>query len=345
MLRPFTALAPTLPSRAASAAPQAHRTLSPLIASLRLAHANVQPSLATRISYTLSCPSQLASRSNKLRPTDAPAKSLTNQNPAATLIQAMTAAQRQDQLMDACAMGDLKAARSLIESGANLNEALSPPNLAGQLSDEDDRGLQPETPLTLAVKSQSENIVDYLIEQGAEVNWRNYAGESPLLFAAQKGNCELIRSLIQAGADVNGTTYDDNTALIAASGSGSLESVVELLESGADPQTWGDALLAAAFAGHPTIAQTLIEYGGNANYTAGYGMTPLLAACMADRPEVINVLLDHEADTNCRFKELGPADVAIACENPSVIHTLAARGVDINNRDAWYDARQLLVHA
>ena len=47
------------------------------------------------------------------------------------------------------------------------------------------------------------DIVDYLIEQKANVNKQDTTGSSPLHIAAGEGSIDVITSLINGGADVN----------------------------------------------------------------------------------------------------------------------------------------------
>ena len=54
-----------------------------------------------------------------------------------------------------------------------------------------------------AGKSSTPEIVQLLLEKGADVNARNTAGWTPLLHAAQFSSSEIVELLIEKGADVN----------------------------------------------------------------------------------------------------------------------------------------------
>ena len=93
---------------------------------------------------------------------------------------------------------------------------------------------------------------------------------STLLFAAAHGHREIVQALIDAGADVNHQNNDGHTALIRASYWGYLEIVQTLIDAGADvnhQNQFGDtALMQAAERGHLEIVQTLIDAGADVKW-------------------------------------------------------------------------------
>ncbi len=75
-----------------------------------------------------------------------------------------------------------------------------------------------------------------MIEDGADVNALHpQFGSSPINYAALRGDVEIIQLLIDAGADVNRKNKDGNTALHSAAFFGQAEAFEMLLDSGADP--------------------------------------------------------------------------------------------------------------
>lgn len=61
-----------------------------------------------------------------------------------------------------------------------------------------------------------ENIVQTLIEHGANINATNNDGESALLLAAAKGSENMVKLLIENGADVNIINKKNESVLIVA---------------------------------------------------------------------------------------------------------------------------------
>jgi uncharacterized protein len=67
--------------------------------------------------------------------------------------------------------------------------------------------------LTGAVAGGHEQIVIWLLENGADANYRYGAGYSPLLTAAANGHLEIVKHLLVHGADIRAKTNDGQSAL------------------------------------------------------------------------------------------------------------------------------------
>ena len=72
-----------------------------------------------------------------------------------------------------------------------------------------------ETPLSLAIKTERWDIIDLLLDAGAEINLAAHGYDTPLGLAARIGDTELMQHLIDRGADVNGAP-DADTPLVSA---------------------------------------------------------------------------------------------------------------------------------
>lgn len=92
--------------------------------------------------------------------------------------------------------------------------------------------------------------------------------ESPgarLITAAADGDTALVTELLEEGIDVNSRDWDNLTAVIAASSSGHLDLVKMLAGKGADVNAKDKdsitALMEAAIMGHKHIAEFLVKEG------------------------------------------------------------------------------------
>ncbi|WP_353279656.1 ankyrin repeat domain-containing protein [Wolbachia endosymbiont (group B) of Xanthorhoe designata] len=84
------------------------------------------------------------------------------------------------------------------------------------------------TVLYLATNNGHEGIVEILLEKGANVNGKSSFGVVPLHLAAKNGNENVVNALIIEGANVNEKNMNGLTALHLAASSG-CESVVKVL--------------------------------------------------------------------------------------------------------------------
>ncbi len=90
--------------------------------------------------------------------------------------------------------------------------------------------------LAFACQNEHEDIVRYLVEQGADVNAPGDMDRTPLMAAASNGcHLEILRFLVEHGANVNARGELGWTALIWAAREGCIECVKYLLSQGANP--------------------------------------------------------------------------------------------------------------
>jgi cytohesin len=120
------------------------------------------------------------------------------------------------------------------------------------------------TPLAWVAYEGHKEIVELLIENGADVNANDDIGGTPLYRAARKGHKEIAELLIAAGTDVNAKNSVGQTPLQFAAGYGHKEIVELLIDNGADLDVKDDdgrTPLDQAKR-HPEIADLLRKHGG-----------------------------------------------------------------------------------
>jgi ankyrin repeat protein len=137
------------------------------------------------------------------------------------------------ELNEAAAAGDLARVKQLIDADPSLAKSFSPdgfPVLAlaavfgnfeiakylhakgGDVNAVSTNGSE-YTALTGAVASGHAEIVKWLLENGAEPNYRYANGYTPLLTAAANGHLEILKALLAHGADLNAKTDDGKNAI------------------------------------------------------------------------------------------------------------------------------------
>ena len=96
------------------------------------------------------------------------------------------------QLHAAVRVGDPDAVRLALNAGVDVNQSSA---------------------LEMAILLEREDIIDLLIERGADVNRPGLGGDLPLTVAVRRGNPELMQRLIERGADTNQKDRRGMTAL------------------------------------------------------------------------------------------------------------------------------------
>ncbi len=145
------------------------------------------------------------------------------------------------------------------------------------------------------------------LANGASVDAVNGWGATPLVIAARVSSAEIVETLIQAGADINFSIQMDNeyrgrTPLMNAARSGEGENVRLLLKSGADARAveshgWSVAHY-AAHQGNLEGLRVLREHGVNLDALSpvGRGETPLMVAARKSELDAIRELIRLGAD-------------------------------------------------
>lgn len=160
-------------------------------------------------------------------------------------------------LFEACAGGQL----GIVQRYIDLNpESVNARNTDGW------------TPLHLAAFFGNQDIVEFLLEQGAPLEARstNAMKNTPLHAAAAGGKTHLLKLLLERGADVNSTQEGGWTALHAAAQSGNREMLELLIASGANLKVRAannqSPMDLAMVKGHGDIVELLEQIGGEASH-------------------------------------------------------------------------------
>jgi ankyrin repeat protein len=225
------------------------------------------------------------------------------------------------------------------------------------------------TPLILATSADRYHtkIVPWLLEKGANPNARANNGETPLLAAVRRNHLEIIDVLLNYGADVNShaaqSLVEDRLALLQASCSDSLFSrrfdtedergetplmlainlsrvdiLRKLLLAHADVNLCrrrGDTALILAIrttsSSCEEITRMLVEYGADVNAPNSRDDTPLTVAISHNRVELARLLLGKGADAN-RLNQDGDTPLLLAihkhCEDRNKARSLLDREGD-----------------
>ena len=182
-----------------------------------------------------------------------------------------------------------QAARALLEGGADVNAR-------------DKRGF---TPLMRAVLNGSVETVQTLMAFKPDLNAQttdpdpDTSGSTALMYAVAKDRKEVVDMLLDAGADINESDVYVGSALTWAAYYDREDLVADLLDRGADPNVLnnvgGTPLIVAATKGSTRIVQMLLDHGADPGTKSKDGKNALGWAQAARRADVAKVLQDAAA--------------------------------------------------
>ena len=170
-----------------------------------------------------------------------------------------------------------------------------------------------DTILSKAVLSLSVNVIDALLECGANVNLYDRNGNTTLLRIAQE-QCDytdMVQYLFSEGADILQTDLDGYTS----------------------------AELCCQFGNHQTL-EGFLKIGYPINRTNAHGVTLLMMACYYQHIPCVEVLLKYGANTNLQRAETDETALLITVRYPGdsdMLELLLRHGADVNIPDIFQE--------
>ena len=204
----------------------------------------------------------------------------------------------------ASCLGLKRTLPALMTNGQEANLSLS----SSSIEDADLQDVICDSPLQAASINGHLEIVQTLLENGADINAQGGRYGNSLQAASLNGHYEVVRMLVENGADINAQGGRFGNALRAASDSGHDHVVQLLLEHGADIHAQGEdgrsALQAASTEGWEKVVQILLERGAEINTQGGLqNGNALQTASFEGHYRVVQMLLEHGAATDLKDKQ------------------------------------------
>lgn len=158
-----------------------------------------------------------------------------------------------------------------------------------------------QTALAIASYSGHQEIVDFLIEKGADIHKKDKFGAMPIHMAVVKGHIEIVKKLVAKGADITAKTVN------------------------------GKVPMQLAFEGeHTDIIELFLDRGIPINAPINdFGRTLLHKAAIMGKTKVANLLISKSADINIKDKQgKTPLDLAEFCSHKAIVDLLTAKGAE-----------------
>eukprot|EP00501_MAST-03F_sp_TOSAG23-6_P002258 GSMAST32.ASY1.ANO1.2358.1 assembled CDS len=225
-------------------------------------------------------------------------------------------------LVMASCRGYMEIITVLLAIGVDVNE----------VSEGDDQWVGERTALIEAARSESQirsiEVINVLLENGADVNYSDHYGSTALLYACENACEEVVKVLIASGADVHHSDNQGRTSLVLATINGSTDVVQLLIDSGADVN---DALIKAVCYGRLEIVQKVIAAGADVNKADSMGFTPLYYASQNGHEGIVEELISSDAGVDLAADERGltPLYTASIKAHEKIVERLLAAGADV----------------
>eukprot|EP01129_Flabellula_baltica_P013691 TRINITY_DN640_c0_g1_i1.p1 TRINITY_DN640_c0_g1~~TRINITY_DN640_c0_g1_i1.p1 ORF type:complete len:420 (-),score=125.36 TRINITY_DN640_c0_g1_i1:952-2211(-) len=186
------------------------------------------------------------------------------------------------------------------------------------------------------------DIVEYLVEQGADLNWISNDGKTPLFWAVEGNKHKAVQILLDAGADYSIGDVKGCTPLHKACRMGSLAMAKLFTEAGADINAKeaealdkSSVLQEAVFGKNIQLIRYLIEQGADIGYRNKKGLTALHRAVFENFFAGVKLLIQYGSPVNGVDSNLRtPLHWAAFQGNLEIVKLLVENGSDISMKDS-----------
>lgn len=243
-----------------------------------------------------------------------------------------------------CGLHGTALQAAAISGNVNIVEMLV--QAGADINDIDSLG---QTPLHRAAYYNHLPVVKFLINKGADVKGIDSEGHSPVLLAALMGHREIFACLFASATEsITNSAVMKQRSLHLASRNGRTSIIEHLIAERINlevqDETEQTALFIASSAGQCSTVRFLIENGGEVHHRAHNGRIALHVAAQSGHDDVVRLLLKSGADI-LAVDDGGWSALhyAAARGHSKVVYLLIERGVSPNLQD--YKGKTALHHA
>ena len=197
------------------------------------------------------------------------------------------------------------------------------------------------SPLLTAAQWGFDDIVELLLEKGADTSIQDEIGGTAMLRAADEGNTTVVEIMLKHSVDFRSLDSLGRTILHGACANGHSDIARLLVDAGHDVNVRGDRgetpLHDAGREGYITLTETLLELGADPLIKDHSDRTPRLVAFQKGKKDVAKLLEEKEHQLGYEEGEVDesslPAWSVAELNRPDLMEALIDRGGDLNERD------------
>lgn len=195
-----------------------------------------------------------------------------------------------------------------------------------------------------AYSGSMEDIKNILDTHSLFLNWQDFTGRTPLMRAIEGNHSEVVNYLIERGADLFITDHKKYTALMLAAETKNIAIANALIAKGGDLIV-GDALIfSAETRNYPVICYLVENCQVNLNAKNRDNMTILIWAVNNKKNEVLSYCVEHGADVNAEGAlSQTPLMAAVKVGSLVMLIYLLSKGAEISAQDRF--GRTALLYA
>lgn len=203
----------------------------------------------------------------------------------------------QTELFDAIREQNVKAVKSLIAGGYDVNESVNG-----------------YTPLMVAVCKGNLKIIKFLVSAGANLESYDNQGNTPLMYAFyDQEKSEAVSFLLSLNVNAEIMNSSEQTPLILAALNNHYNSIKLLVKAGLKLETKGKsgetALMHAVGNNRKEAVEVLIKLGADPEARDDFSFTPLMKAAFNNDGAMIRTLITAGADFNARTTKAIPVNL------------------------------------
>ena len=197
-------------------------------------------------------------------------------------------------------------------------------------------------PIHDAIMNGNIDEVQWQLDAGVDVNEESSKGLTPLHYAASAGHNDIVELLIECGANVNATDSGKGATPLDYAHWRDHEEVIETLnahnaqrehEKGGKGIGQSSLIHDAAFYGYIDEVQRQLDAGVDPNLKSSKGATPLFYAVYGGHLEIVELLITRGADVNAVYLNGNSVlDQAHNYDDQEMVELLEAHGAEVADK-------------